>query len=280
MSPRRPSCALALALSVAFGAGIASAQPAAPDAGASASTMPPPGVDWGSTVWRKTGPPGYFFSGFNSETEYDDPIANVQPPNPPPLTSAYKARWDKLRQEAFAGANTFNISSDCSLFGMPSVIALSSFELLFTPGRATMIYGGQGGLRRIFMDGRAHPAEILELQYNGDSIGHWEGKTLVIDTVGLRTDTIIEPGLPHSDKLRVVERWTEVKPGVLEDEVTMTDPEVLTRPWKKVWTFGRVARDQEQYEFLDFTCENNRSHMVDGKVVMIGPDGKPLTGGK
>jgi hypothetical protein len=159
------------------------------------------------------------------------------------------------------------------------VIPLSAFEILFTPGRATILYAGQGGLRRVFMDGRPHPAEILELQYNGHSIGHWEGKTLVIDTIGLRTDTIIEPGLPHSDKLQVVERWTETKPGVIEDEVTLIDPVAFTAPWKKTWVFGHMPKDDEQYDFLDFTCENNRSHMVNGAVVLIGPDGKPLTAG-
>lgn len=256
-------------------------QPAASAAASAAAALPATpeeiAANWGATSWKPVSPPGYFFSGFKNETEYADPKLHIPPPNPPPLTPEWQARYDQIRQAAMDGENLHDNGNDCTPWGVPFVVGLSTFELLFTPGRLTVIYDGQGGVRRIWLDGRRHPGEIPEPQYNGYSVAHWEGRTLVIDTIGLRDDRFIEPGLRHSDQLRVIERWTQVSQDLIENEVTMIDPVAMTRPWVVTRTYGRTRPEDRIYDFLDFTCENNRSRTAEGTTTMIGPDGKPMT---
>lgn len=259
----------------------AMSQPAAATAEAGLPTTPDEiARNWGSTSWKHVAPIGYFFSGFKNETEYADPKLRIPAPNPPPLNPEAQARYEAIRQAAIDGKNLYDNGNDCTPWGVPFVLALGTFELLFTPGRLTVIYDGQGGIRRIWLDGRPHPAEILEPQYNGHSIAHWEGRTLVIDTVGLRDDRFLEPGVRHSDKLHVIERWTQVSQDRIENEVTMIDPVAMTKPWVATRTYGRTKPEDRIYDFLDFTCENNRSRTADGETIMLGPDGKPLTSDK
>jgi hypothetical protein len=90
--------------------------------------------------------------------------------------------------------------------------------------------------RIVYTDGRTHP-EDLDKSYFGDSIGHWEGDTLVVDVVGLNDETWLGSGtvgpkyaMMHSDQLHVVERWTRTG-DVLTYEATVEDPVMFTKPW-------------------------------------------------
>ena len=79
------------------------------------------------------------------------------------------------------------------------------------------------------MDLKTHPpAEELDDTYAGHSIGHWEGDTLVVDTVGIREDVPLDRSrIPHSPKVSLVERFSQFSPGVLVNEITIEDPEVF-----------------------------------------------------
>jgi hypothetical protein len=226
-------------------------------------------ADWSRGVWQSFSMT--FISGFRGEDEYQDPKAHWT--NPPPLTPKYAARYNKIRQAAFEGRNTYDQGVNCSPLGVPFITGFGSMEILYKPGQITMVYEEDGGVRRIFTDGRPHPAPAdLDPTYNGHSIGHWEGKTLVVDTVGLRDDTYLEVGMPHSAQLHVIERWTQVGPDEITNTVTLIDPEALTKPWGTTWHWKRHA----DWTINEVFCTSSRDVKVDGVTTMMGPDGKPL----
>jgi hypothetical protein len=231
-------------------------------------------ADWSRGVWQSDSKT-YFISGFRDEDAYQDPNAHWT--NPPPLTPKYAARYDEIRRAAFEGRNIFDQGVNCSPLGIPFMAGFGSMEILSKPGQITMIYEEDGGVRRIFTDGRPHPAPAdLDPTYNGHSVGHWEGKTLVVDTVGLRDDTYLEVGMPHSGQLHVIERWKQVGPDELTNTVTLIDPEALTKPWGTTWHWKRHA----DWTISEVFCTSSRDQKVDGVTTMMGPDGKPLLGPK
>jgi hypothetical protein len=136
------------------------------------------------------------------------------------------------------------------------------YEMVQSPGITVVISDDDSpGFHQIYTDGRAHPKDPNP-QWYGNSIGHWEGDTLVVDRVGFDPRVWLDQDAhPHSDKLHIVERYRRPDLGHLETEVTVDDPGVLIEPW----TMKRVsdlAPDQEIYEFI--CAENNRDvqHLV------------------
>jgi hypothetical protein len=87
----------------------------------------------------------------------------------------------------------------------------------------------------------------------GQSVGHWDGNTLVVDTTSMTDSTWFDrSGNYHSDKLHVVERFTRTSPDVMQYEATMTDPDVFTRPWKISMPLYR--RQEKNAQLLEFKC--------------------------
>ena len=148
---------------------------------------------------------------------------------------------------------------------MPTIMSQPyDIEFLFTPGRVTILQEAYMQVRRVFTDGRGHPAD-LDPTFNGHSIGHWEGDTLVIDTAGLGHKTPLGFNrLDHGPNLHVVERIHLIAPDGLVDEMTLTDPDVLAKPWHVVRSYTR-HRDLDQLEYI---CEENNRNQIDatGKV--------------
>ena len=149
---------------------------------------------------------------------------------------------------------------------MPSwmLIAHNAIEILVTPGRITMLGEGDGNrLRRIYTAGRAHP-EDPDLTFHGHSIAHWEGETLVIDTVGIAPQAYIAiseaAGIPNNGDMHIVERLHLAKPDVLNDDLEITAPKVLTTTWKTTRIFRLYS--ERQYEITVGECaeENSPKH--------------------
>ena len=109
--------------------------------------------------------------------------------------------------------------------------------------------GGPHSFRPIFMDGRPHPKD-LDPSYYGHSVGHWEGDTLVIDTIGFNERSWIDHrGLPVTDQLHMTERITRPDFNTLRYEMTIDDPGAYTKPWT-TGMFFRWSAGSEQFEFL------------------------------
>jgi hypothetical protein len=164
--------------------------------------------------------------------------------NLPAWTPAAAQRVARMLADEKAGRPQ-NFYLDCLPEGMPGFIVMTqnALEFLLTPGRITILGEADGNrLRRIYTDGRGHP-EDPDPTFNGHSIGHWEGDTLVVDTVGFLPQVVIPIGLsvgaPNNGDLHVVERIRLTGPDTLQDEVTTIAPKVLTRPWVYTRTFTR-----------------------------------------
>ena len=132
---------------------------------------------------------------------------------------------------------------------------VGGIEIIQTPGLVSIVYEQRNSVRHIYTDGREHPKN-LELTWNGDSIGKWDGDTLVVDTVGLRDETwLSSDGHEHSTQLHVVERFRRVDAGNLEMERTFTDPIALAKPYT-----GRMTlRLNPRYELNENRANNDCS---------------------
>jgi len=156
----------------------------------------------------------------------------------PFLTPAAAADFTRAIEQ-----HTFRVPwSFCDPPGLPAILTEypNGLEFLFTPGRITML-AEDSSTRRIYTDSRAHPKEV-DPSYYGDSIGHWEGATLVVDTVGLQEDNDIVIGYPaDSDSMHVQERWQLLSPQLLQVEITVDGVATLKMPFTRTQRYKRRA---------------------------------------
>jgi len=204
----------------------------------------------------------------------------------PAWTPAVAAQVAKLKADEKAG-HPHNVFVNCLPEGMPSfvIMTLNATEFLFTPGRVTILGEFDGNrLRRIYTDGRPHPADP-DLTFNGHSIGHWEGSTLVIDTVALLPETFLPLGqgvaMPNDGDAHLVEHIRQTGPDSLVWELDITAPKVLATPWHVTRDFlrqpDRKAEITEascrQGDFVAKTDEQGNSIFV---PIGHDPHGAPL----
>jgi len=119
---------------------------------------------------------------------------------------------------------------------------------------------GNRNYRIIYLDGREQKGQVGgdddNPLYYGRSVGHWEGDTLVVDTVGFNEDFwFTNGGLPHTDQLRLIERFSRPDLDTLLYEVEIQDPGAYTRPWKSSWELRWVGGE----ELPSYFCQDNRS---------------------
>ncbi len=178
------------------------------------------------------------------------------------LTPQYRALYEQRRA---AKARNAEGATSCEWVGMPNIMTYPyPFEILHTPGRLTMIFEVDSQVRRIFLDRTEHlPFDELDPSYAGDSIGHWEGDTLVIDTTGFHTHTELWNGLPHSEQLRIVERFSWLDADTMQVNFVLTDPLALTKPVERTVVYSK----RPDWRIREYSClENNRDRPdTDGK---------------
>jgi len=141
--------------------------------------------------------------------------------------------WAAAKQkENFTNRATADPESKCFLPGVPRIMYMPyPFQIFQTPAHIAMTFEYVHAVRRIFMNS-PHPEGEVEW-YMGDSRGHWEGDTLVVDVVDFTDQTWLDrSGNFHSASLHVIERYTPVSANHVNYEVTVEDPKVFTRPWK------------------------------------------------
>lgn len=127
--------------------------------------------------------------------------------------------------------------------------------------------GGPHTFRVIYMDARPHPAKLDPSSY-GHSVGHWEGDTLVVDSVGFSENFWIDrTGLPHTERLHTVERFTRTDFNTIKYEVLIDDPTVYTKPWSGGFNL-RWTADVELFEYI---CQDNNT-----APNLMTKDGQPL----
>lgn len=185
----------------------------------------------------------------------------------PQLKGKYLEDYEQWQKQVKAtNGQVPHHASYCQPPGMPGIMGVGQYpvEFLFTPGRVTMHFEAWMQWRNIFTDGRKHPAaDDLDPTFYGNSIGHWEGGTLVIDTIGFKTATALGMGMQHSDQMHIIERIHLVPNDAnkLVDEMTVEDPLALAQPWHSSYTYHR-SRTQA---LLEFICEENNRNPVNAQ---------------
>ena len=146
--------------------------------------------------------------------------------------------------------------------GVPRIMLIPfPIQIVQTPGEVIMLFEYDHYVRHISLDRREHPRN-LDFTWMGDSIGHWEGDTLVVDTAGLNDKTWLDQvGHPHSDSLHVVERIRRVNRDTLQDDLTIDDPRAYAKPW----TGQQVFKLKPAWRLSEYICEDNVTGEAAGK---------------
>jgi hypothetical protein len=175
-------------------------------------------------------------------------------PTPSPRRAEPPPRYNTARMNRNDGPEDSSLAERCLIGGLPEFGGpTGSFRrIVQTPGGISIFYDvgqGQGWQRNIVMNGSPHlPADIR--QWYGDSRGHWEGNTLVIDVTNFGPKTDFQGA---RENLHLVERWTRTGPSSLEYVVTVEDPTVWSRPWTVKQDFTRQA-DHENRVYYEPRC--------------------------
>ena len=177
------------------------------------------------------------------------------PPRGPQLTAAYAAKKAALESRKAEDSD----SANCVPPGMPGVMTQPyPYEFLLTPGQVTIIGEAYMQVRHVYTDGRPLPTDA-DPTFNGTSVGHWEGDTLVVQTVSFSDSTLMSANTPHSDKMRIEERFRLTGPDTMAVQTTVTDPDALTEPWV---TTRNLARHRN-WTLREYICEENNRNYVD-----------------
>ena len=144
--------------------------------------------------------------------------------------------------------------------GMPFQFVQSSKEVV-------ILFEYQATFRIIYTDGRSHPADIKDYpEWQGHSVGHWEGDTLVVETVGINELTKLDTvGHEHSIEMRMVERFQRTDADTIKWTVTIEDPVFFTEPWTVTTTMKR-----ENTRIMSYSCEENEKDLIH-MLPTIGP---------
>jgi hypothetical protein len=184
----------------------------------------------------------------------------------PWAAALYKQREDNFRRD------TDGI--DCLPPGPKAGIGVGNLpmKVVQTPSLVVVLYEYQTIFRQIFTDGRALP-EDPNPTWMGYSVGHWDGDTLVVTTAGYNDRTTIDlSGHPHTEALRMTERYHRRDAGHLEVQVTLEDPKAYTRPWTLPIEFTLIPDG----ELIEYVCENERDkpHLVgtSGQEFRVPPE--------
>jgi hypothetical protein len=157
------------------------------------------------------------------------------------------------RTENFNTRATSDPMAKCFLPGVPRITYVPyPFQIFQTPNFIAITYEYVHASRTIHMDGTPHLDDIDF--WMGDSRGHWEGETLVVEVADNNSDTWLDSsGNFHSDKMKVVERYRRTAPNVLQYEATIEDPKVFTRPWKI--SMPLYLHEEKNAQLYEYECQ-------------------------
>jgi hypothetical protein len=230
--------------------------------------------DW-SGIWSLKGSPALL------DVENGQPFAPGARDHPP-----YNAEWeakyqaDLIRAEHQGDANFPNPLVDTHTIycaaGMPHIIGTPfDYEFIVTPEETWIIVDKE--TRHIYTDGRGFPPEDeLWGTMLGRSIGHWEGQTLVAETISVKTGLWADftPAM-FSEQVHYSERFRQIDPNTLEDQVTVTDPVAFTKPWVFTKRYVKMLKPMTWIAEPE-TCgtPGDRNPIVNGRVTVVLPNPK------
>jgi len=165
-----------------------------------------------------------------------------------PVLKPGAEKFKPVRGPDYAGG-----TSDCMPLAGPQAFSVPyQFQIVQSPHSVAILYGYPGTFRSIPTDGGPHSADP-DPTWMGESIGHWDGDTLVVDTVGFNDKTEIN-GYRHTEALHMVERFRRAEYNTLQYEATLDDPNVFVKPWTVSRGFA-LRTDMSKVD--EFVCEHN-----------------------
>ena len=187
--------------------------------------------------------------------------------------------WALARRQETLAAHTHPTKPEqidgrarCYLAGVPGTTYGGDSQIVQTPGYVVLLQEFGHAPRIIPLDGRPHLGDNIRL-WQGDSRGHWNGNTLIVETTNTNAKLFDHVGDFHSDAVRVVERFTFDRPDTIRYAATIEDPTVYTRPW----TLGLTLRRNTEpgFELLEEACiEGERDSK---RMLHTAPAAKPVT---
>ncbi len=186
------------------------------------------------------------------------------------LKPGYKERYDAQKakeREASARGEQLATAGLCEPYGMPGMMQVAVYptEIIQRPEQVTIIGEAFSEVRRIYIGKPQLTLDDVDPGYYGHSVGHWDGDTLVVDTIGVKESVRGYQGMPHSEKMRIGERIRKTGPTALQDQITIDDPVVLEKPYTYTLNYKFVPN----YEMVEFVCENNREYVDEHGVVRL-----------
>jgi len=198
-----------------------------------------------------------FFTAFDLEThekaEFGVPAGKGVIIDPPDGRIPYQP-WAAAKKKDLVEHHMFeDPQAHCYLSGVPrQMYTPFGFQILQPPGSVLLLYEAFHSYRIIPLDGRPHISEPIRL-FEGDSRGHWEGDTLVVDVTNQNSDTWFDmAGNFHSDAIHVVERYTMVDANTIGYKATIDDAKVFTRPF--TIAFDLVRNRDADYQQMEYAC--------------------------
>jgi len=196
--------------------------------------------------------------GFGSGVQPKVRVAAPAPIPEPPLRQPHLDEWRALQARnaelTRKGLPPPSTGMACIPQGMPGMMqATFPMEILETPGQVTIIEEAFNQVRRIFLGAPALLPQDAEPRFAGQSTGRWEGAVLVVRTVGIK-DSVHFQNTPHSSRMTITERMRLINDEMLENRVTVDDPEFLAGPWTWTWMYKRWPG----YTIQEYVCEDNR----------------------
>jgi len=228
--------------------------------------------DW-SGLWSREATAGLKFDPAQKGSGFGEPLGAITAD----LTPRYRAAYEeKLRQ--VAKGNEWDQLSDCLPSGYPRWLTEPFLrEFIVTPSETWWINEQQSEARRIYTDGRGHvPEETALPLWTGDSIGFWDGQTLVVHTIRVTHGQYQRSQPDYSYQTSTVERIRMVDHDTIEDDVTVWDPKGLRKPWHVIQRYKRVLSPGSRIDMWSCDANNNVVRTPTGSSQFILP-GESLT---
>jgi hypothetical protein len=168
----------------------------------------------------------------------------------PAFTPAAQKVSDAFVAAQKKGENLQTEMANCMPAGMPQIMRMPyPIEFLFTPQRVTILIETEQQVRRIYTDGRPLPTDP-DPTFNGSSIGHWEGDTLIVETIGLN---------PKTENTRIRETFRLQKPDLMVVTATITDPALFATPFVQTTPYAR----HREWQIREYVCQENNRDAAD-----------------
>ena len=232
--------------------------------------------DW-TGIWQILGPPlntGLFDGG--TSDPYGCNATNQPCRMHPPYTAEYEAKYVEALKHAADGTLPDPLTNCLPRPTPGNMRSPDAMEFVVRPERVWLFIENGSQVRHIYTDGRGHrTGKDAVPSYTGDSIGHWEGDTLVVETTNMRGESMMDrSGAELSSKAKITERIRRIDKNTMQDDFTIEDPGALTA----VWHVQRKWRLVPNVRIFDYACAENNRNPIDetGRTRTVDTSGKVI----